>query len=610
MRRIAFFCLTLCLAAPLQAEERTRLAPLAESQWDATKAAHLLNRAGFGATPEEIIRLASMSLEQAVAFLLDYQKHSALPQIELPKFDPTSPRAQRRIQAIANRYLKQQRETRRKNLLLALENALRFDKSEPREQARESKKDRQKRRRRDRFKRMTRGMTAEQGMRYVAELRAKNRALRGHDRQNIQFVRAWWIERMIRTERPLEEKMALFWHGHFASGYRTVRSTKQMLAQNELFRSHATGNFAELVLRIARDPAMLRYLDGNRNIKGKPNENFARELLELFTIGIGNYSETDIKEAARAFTGWSFNRERYGKQRKGRRQVQPGFVFRRYQHDYGQKTFMGQTGNHNGQDVIDIIMAQPATARFIVTKLCKFFMIDQPDPALVAELAETFRSQRYEIKPVLRQLFSAAAFYTPRVMGSQIKSPTQLLVGTARLLGVPSQSIRYHALRTLPRLGQNLFEPPNVKGWDGGRAWVNAATLLIRYNLTRDILLGQGRMRKRTRKRKKAKKPKAGQNEMRMEDPMARRKRNRNRRGRPLNVALLKRFESYESATEVINHLTLLFLQRPLPESRMAQLRAVLMPEGATFEPKSRETQQRIIQLIILITSMPEYQLC
>jgi hypothetical protein len=206
------------------------------------------------------------------------------------------------------------------------------------------------------------------------------------------------------------------------------------------------------------------------------------------------------------------------------------------------------------------------------------------------------------------------------VIGQQIKSPTQLLVGTAKLLGIGEKTFRNHALRTLPKLGQNLFEPPNVKGWDGGRAWVNSATLLIRYNLTRDLLLQSSREarkgygKKGSKTKEQSKKKKSGQNDMQMEqmgqmDDQRKRSKRRRASQRP-TIGLLKRFESYESADEVINHLILLFLQKPLPESRMAKLREVMSPEGVTFDPKSRQTQERIIKLIILITSIPEYQLC
>jgi uncharacterized protein (DUF1800 family) len=229
------------------------------------------------------------------------------------------------------------------------------------------------------------------------------------------------------------------------------------------------------VLGISRDPAMLKYLDNNTNRKSHPNENYARELMELFTMGIGNYTEDDVKAAARAFTGWTFRGD--------------DFVFERRQHDDGVKTFLGETGRFDGTDVIDIILRKPATAKFIARKLFAFFVYDNPEPSLAEQLGARLRQHKYEIKPFLRELLTSQALYSPAAYRTQIKSPAQLVIGSARLLDV---EIDERALAVAMRgLGQDLLFPPNVKGWDGGEAWINTTTLLMRYNLSRYLLTGK-----------------------------------------------------------------------------------------------------------------------
>jgi uncharacterized protein (DUF1800 family) len=280
-------------------------------------------------------------------------------------------------------------------------------------------------------------------------------------------LRGWWIEEMLATPSPLTEKMTLFWHNHFVSAQQKVKLAVLMYRQNVTLRENALGNFATLLHAVARDPAMVIYLDNAQNRKGTPNENFAREVMELFTLGEGHYGEQDIKEAARAFTGWSLNRE------TGR------FLFRPFLHDYGEKTVLGRTGNLDGDAVLDLLLAKPETAEFVTRKLWREFVSTDPEEADVKRIAARFRDSRYEIKVALQALLTSDAFYAPENRGTLIKSPVELVVGTMRQFGMrPGETVPF-AVATAG-MGQNLFGPPNVKGWPGGEAWINSSTLLAR----------------------------------------------------------------------------------------------------------------------------------
>jgi uncharacterized protein (DUF1800 family) len=288
-------------------------------------------------------------------------------------------------------------------------------------------------------------------------------------------LRNWWVEEMLVTDQPLVERMAMFWHGHFTSSMLKVRYAPALFRQNALFRREALGNFATLLKAVARDPAMLIYLDGMRNVARQPNENFARELLELFTLGEGRYGEADIKAAARAFTGWTVNRE------TGQ------FIERPAQHDDGEKTFLGQTGHFGGDEIIAILLKHPRTAETIVEKMWREFVSLQPDPAAIKKLAASFRQGGYEIKPLLRALLTSQAFRDPANRGSLIKSPVELIVGTVHVLGLPVQE-KTQLVRMMQGLGQVPFDPPNVKGWPGGESWITTYTLLLRQQFLRRIV--------------------------------------------------------------------------------------------------------------------------
>ena len=291
-------------------------------------------------------------------------------------------------------------------------------------------------------------------------------------------LRTWWLREMLDTPSPLTERMTLFWHNHFVSAQTKVKSPVLMLRQNLLLRQHAVGNFATLLHAVARDPAMLVYLDNAQNRKAEPNENFAREVMELFTLGEGRYGERDVKEAARAFTGWSLDPD------------DGTFVFRRFQHDGGDKTVLGRTGNLDGDDVLDVLLAQPACAEFIVGKLWHEFVSPEPDAAEVTRIAAVLRNARYDIRTALRLLLTSDAFYAPDKRAVLIKSPVELVVGTLHGFGVETGELAPFAFLTAA-LGQNLFSPPNVKGWPGGETWINSTTLLQRRQFLDRLFRGE-----------------------------------------------------------------------------------------------------------------------
>lgn len=280
-------------------------------------------------------------------------------------------------------------------------------------------------------------------------------------------LRGWWLREMLATPSPLTERMTLFWHNHFVSSQQKVKYSQLMYRQNMLLRSQALGNFGALLHAVSKDPAMLIYLDNANNRKGAPNENFAREVMELFTLGEGHYTEQDIKEAARAYTGWSIDPET------------GEYKWRPFIHDTGSKTVLGQSGNFSGDDVLDILLAQPACAEFIATKLWREFISPNPDPAEVARIARHFRDSHYEIKVALRELFLSPAFWAEKNRGTLVKSPVELVVGTLKQFNFTYDDPLPFTF-AVAQLGQNLFSPPNVKGWPGGDAWINSSTLLAR----------------------------------------------------------------------------------------------------------------------------------
>ena len=285
--------------------------------------------------------------------------------------------------------------------------------------------------------------------------------------QRTLEMRVWWMQEMLTTPTPLTEKLVLFWHNHFVSSSQKVRQPQYLYRQHMTLRRHALGNFSDMLHAIARDPAMVIYLDGASNRKGQPNENFARELMELFTLGEGHYTENDVKEAARAFTGWSIDPD------------SGEFLFRPAVHDDGVKTLLGHAGPLDGAAVIDILLAHPRTAEFIVTKLWREFVSPDPDPAEVRRVAGIFRASRYDIRTAVSALLASDAFYDARNRANLIKSPVDLVVGTLRQFQFTTGDAHPFVVACAQQ-GQNLFAPPNVKGWPGGTAWINSTTLLAR----------------------------------------------------------------------------------------------------------------------------------
>ena len=311
---------------------------------------------------------------------------------------------------------------------------------------------------------------------------AARKQLEQEARQRGIALRLWWLDEMLATTTPAEqlrERMTLFWHNHFVSSLQKVKSTGWMAAQNQLLRRHALERFGPMLHAVSRDPAMIVYLDGASNRKGSPNENFAREVMELFTLGEGNYTEQDIKEAARAFTGWSIDRET------------GEFRWRAFVHDDGVKTVLGQSGNFDGDAVLDILLARPETANFVVSKLWREFVSpdtgNQKSALVIRLVADRFRSSGYDIRVALKAIFESDAFWAPSNREALVKSPVDLLVGVIRAenIQLPDGRLLAVGLRTL---GQDLFAPPNVRGWPGGENWINSSTLLARKSALERLL--------------------------------------------------------------------------------------------------------------------------
>ena len=292
------------------------------------------------------------------------------------------------------------------------------------------------------------------------------RKRRQQSRDELKNLNLMWLDEMINSKAQLREKMSLFWHGHFAC--RVINSFFQQELLHTI-RTNALSNFGDMLKAVSKSPAMLQFLNNQQNRKGKPNENFAREVMELFTMGRGNYTEKDIKEAARAFTGWGFN-------------LQGTFVFRKNQHDTGSKTFLGRTGNFDGDDILNILLEQPQTAVFITQKLYKYFVNETTDDKNVQWLSQRFYDNKYDIKKLLEDIYSSDWFYTEKNIGNKIKSPIELLAGIRRLLPLELDNDQSQLLFQKV-LGQILFYPPNVAGWPGGRTWIDSSTLMVRLQI-------------------------------------------------------------------------------------------------------------------------------
>lgn len=315
----------------------------------------------------------------------------------------------------------------------------------------------------------------------IRELSVEER--REFQRRTGIALRRWWVDTLFAAQGPAEqlrERMTLFWHNHFVSSVQKVKSAKLMLEQNRLLRRHALGRFDELLHAVGKDPAMVVYLDSATSRRGSPNENFAREVMELFTLGEGNYGEQDVKEAARAFTGWS---------------IEPAsgeFRLRPLIHDNGEKTVLGVSGRLDGDAVLDILLARPQTAEHLTRKLWRVFVSPTPDEREVRRIAARLRSSAYDLRVALGELLRSDAFWAEENRQSLVKSPVDYVVGSFNSLGMePPDATALAGL--LRQLGQDLFAPPNVKGWPGGEAWINSSTLLVRKQMAERLLRREGR---------------------------------------------------------------------------------------------------------------------
>jgi uncharacterized protein (DUF1800 family) len=410
------------------------LSPITTSDWTRDRAAHLMERAGFGATPDEIARLAAMRPDEVVDRLVSYEQienRGVQPFDESgiwdPGMDPFPP-------------------SRAETVRIAYERGEALG-----------------------IKVLPAG--TQRRLQPIVDKFFYSLIANGIETQRMGL---WWANRMLRTSRPLEEKLTLFWHGHFATGENKVRDYRMMLQQNNMFRARASGNLRDLLVGILKDPAMLVYLDNGENVRRHPNENFGRELLELFTMGVGNYTERDVREAARAFTGWSND--------------VLVFRFNGELHDDGEKTFLGRTGNFNGEDIIDIILQQPVTGEFVAAKIYRYFVREDISDAVKKDLGRSFRESGYQMKPLLKRILLSKDFYSPSSYATQIKSPVHLVVSTYKKMGLTEVPTIPDFGRMTGSLGQSLFDPPNVAGWAGGRTWITPASLLQRGNLFRDVL--------------------------------------------------------------------------------------------------------------------------
>ncbi|MEX2607385.1 MAG: DUF1800 domain-containing protein [Kiritimatiellia bacterium] len=397
-----------------------RIPTIPRRHWDRQLAAHLAVRAGFGPTPSELDRLEKMTPEQAVDAML------------IPPPDPSpnpfpdwfaEPEASNRFPNGLSRREFQAQPPDRKQAL------------------------------RQEFNR--------------------------HNRKQLEEGRHTWLERMVTTSFPLREKLTLFLHGHFATSAQKVQAAYPMLSQNQLFREKAFGPWIDLLEGVSKDPAMLVYLDNARSSKRSPNENYAREVMELFTLGEGHYSEEDIQSAARSFAGWSIDDSRWT------------FTVREPWVDHGFKRFMGQSGRFDGRDILDIILKQPQASRFLAERLWSFFGSEIHNESVIRLLDRQLVESGYDLTSTLRVLFLHRDFYAPDIIRGQIKSPVQLTVHLARTLN-PAFSDYKLLSQACRQLGQLLFQPPSVKGWDGGASWITASSLALRYQFTDRLLKQKG----------------------------------------------------------------------------------------------------------------------
>jgi len=382
--------------------------------------------------------------------------------------------------------------------------------------------------------------------------------------KQVDTIQKWWFYRMLNTPRPFQERMALFWHNRFATSYAKVENGEMMHNQIELFRRMGLGNYRELLVALGRDPAMLVWLDGRSNKRGKPNENYGRELMELFTLGVGNYGEEDVKQLARCFTGWRLEGSKA--------------IFDKKLFDDGEKKVLGQTGNFDSESAIDVILSHPVAPKFLARKLLKEFVHPNPPETAVNHYAARLVEHKWELKPAMREMLTSRMFFSDWAYRSKIKSPVDIVVGAALSLpgGKPSTQYLNDASA---RMGEKLLFPPNVKGWDGEETWINANTLLLRFNFGLELA---------TQRR----------------DEFA----------RPTDFESWLKKHNIQSAEDVLDHYARVFLDGALPPDSRAKFLDYLN-HGEKGVPKPFVLTQATVNtkvkgLLHLLMSTPEYQLC
>ncbi|MBM3999272.1 MAG: DUF1800 domain-containing protein [Planctomycetes bacterium] len=392
----------------------------------------------------------------------------------------------------------------------------------------------------------------------------REQVFRQPDALDVGRVRRWWFARMVESPRPLQEKLTLFWHGHFATQQSVVGTTYTIYRQNELFREHAAGNFGALLYGVVHDPAMIRYLDNNSNVKGHANENLAREIMELFAMGAyQGYDENDVREAAKALTGYTFD------PRSGQ------FRYLYANHDLEEKTVFGKKGPWTGDDLVRLILDQPSTSRFVSKKLFEFFVYSDPSAEVIDRMTSVLQYQNYELTPMLKNLFLSKEFYGEQAMGTQIKCPVQLVVGTMRDLGIRRMSDYGVLDRMTIQMGQQLFEPPDVKGWRYGRTWISTDWLFTRYNAVAELIRS------------------APQPERQGADLMA-----------------YVRQGGCATGPEAVDFLARSFLALPLSAEKRAELIQYLgeLPPAGEWDARRDEINARLQNVLIFLTSSPEFQ--
>ena len=504
----------------------TSMRQLPAERFDLAAARHLLWRTGFGAPWGEVRRVQKLGVDNAVDELIDRQLRSPAhhlraqraggDEIPEPRIDPDT---------------------------------IRPPTPEERRAYRRARRDGDEK--------------------LLARLEEMRRERRRTNRRDFVELQEWWLRRMAVGRRPLEENLTLFWHGHFATGFREVNDAYLIYKQHQTLRRFGADNFARLARAIVRDPAMIRYLNNDRNHRRNPNENLARELMELFTLGEGQYRERDIKEGARALTGYGLDDN--------------DFRFHQNRHDSGYKSILGSRGRYDGDDFVEVLLRRSACPQYIALKLYDHFVADVGDVAAevprdlvpaVKSLGVELARNRYAIRPTLRILFKSRHFYDPAVVGGKIKSPIQMLVGTTRSLGLPEREPRL-VRRGLHVMGQVPFQPPSVDGWDGGRKWINTSTLFARQNVCAYLVTGDRRA-----------KPEADASF----DPMS-------------VLAAMPQADRKDPA-KVANHCIDLMLGPDTPPQRRAPIVRFMKDRRLGVHRTS------VTALLLVITAAPEYQLC